>query len=170
MLAACDRGGPGHVAPPLALAVRVGSDTSRAQRLETTPPRARVWLRRVSPARPPALDLAPPEAAPSAPVAEPPEEPAPPGLEVSEDLKPPILRAADALAVPERAPRASVELDVRVDEDGAVSDALWAEGSRDSALVEAATACALSMRFYPALRSGRPVAVWCRQRFDFAGR
>ena len=23
------------------------------------------------------------------------------------------------------------------------------------------------MRFYPALRDGRPVAVWCRQRFKF---
>jgi len=26
------------------------------------------------------------------------------------------------------------------------------------------------MRFYPALRGGRPVAVWCRQRFEFGAR
>jgi hypothetical protein len=25
------------------------------------------------------------------------------------------------------------------------------------------------MRFYPARRAGRPVAVWCRERFDFGG-
>jgi hypothetical protein len=23
------------------------------------------------------------------------------------------------------------------------------------------------MRFHPAVKAGRPVAVWCRQRFDF---
>jgi hypothetical protein len=33
--------------------------------------------------------------------------------------------------------------------------------------VDAARECALAMRFYPALRAGRPTAVWCRQRFDF---
>jgi hypothetical protein len=51
-----------------------------------------------------------------------------------------------------------------------VSDALWAEGSQDSTVVEAALACARGMRFYPALRSGRPIAVWCRQRFEFGMR
>src|SRR6266545_850269 len=50
------------------------------------------------------------------------------------------------------------------------ADAGWAGGSEDPARVAAATACARAMRFYPALRAGRPVAVWCRQRFDFPGR
>jgi TonB family protein len=63
-----------------------------------------------------------------------------------------------------------VELDVRIGEDGSVTDALWAGGSADSALTDAATTCALSMRFFPALRAGQPTAVWCRQRFDFTGR
>ena len=72
--------------------------------------------------------------------------------------------------LPDHARRAEVELDVRVDESGEVTDALWAEGSADPALVAAATACALGMRFYPALQSGRPIAVWCRQRFDFGAR
>jgi len=59
-----------------------------------------------------------------------------------------------------------VELDVRVDESGGVSDAIWAGGSREPALVAAATACALGMRFHPAEQAGRRVAVWCRQRFE----
>ena len=59
--------------------------------------------------------------------------------------------------------------DRRVDESGEVTDALWAGGSNDSALVQSATECALRMRFYPALQSGQPVPVWCRQRFDFGG-
>ena len=64
-------------------------------------------------------------------------------------------------------PRGWVGLDVRVDEEGAVSHAEWAGGSRDTALVTSAIECALAMRFFPALRAGRPVAVWCRQRFEF---
>jgi len=58
---------------------------------------------------------------------------------------------------------------VRVDETGEVTDALWTDGSTDSMLVQVATECALSMKFYPALQVGRPVPVWCRQRFDFGG-
>ncbi|HKQ57251.1 MAG TPA: energy transducer TonB, partial [Candidatus Eisenbacteria bacterium] len=92
--------------------------------------------------------------------------PPPPALAVDEDLKPPLPRSSTPLAVPPRA-RGFVELDVRIDEQGSVSDALWAGGSEDPALVEPATRCALEMRFYPALRAGRAVAVWCRQRFDF---
>ncbi|MGH7730963.1 MAG: energy transducer TonB, partial [Candidatus Eiseniibacteriota bacterium] len=61
----------------------------------------------------------------------------------------------------------SLELDVRVDEQGDVSEVLWAGGTRDPALVRAGIACARAMRFFPAQRAGRPVAVWCRQRFDF---
>ena len=55
-------------------------------------------------------------------------------------------------------------------ESGAVTDALWAGGGTDSALVAAARACALGMSFFPALRGGRPVAVWCRERFEIGGR
>jgi hypothetical protein len=104
-----------------------------------------------------------------------PEE-APPGLEVDPGLKPPILRAPGTLALPPgwHGPRTSVDLDVRVDESGRVSDALPALASGDSVvieagLVEAARRCALGMRFYPALQGGRAVPVWCRQRFDFGG-
>jgi outer membrane biosynthesis protein TonB len=59
---------------------------------------------------------------------------------------------------------------VRVSEAGEVTEARWAGGSRDSALTAAATACARSMVFRPALLGGRPVTVWCRQRFDFPAR
>jgi outer membrane biosynthesis protein TonB len=85
---------------------------------------------------------------------------------VSEDLKPPLLQKSGTL-IPPPGKRGSVELDVRVTEEGDVSDALWAGGSSDSLLVAAAISCALEMRFYPALQAGRPIAVWCRQRFDF---
>ena len=90
-----------------------------------------------------------------------------PSLVMDEDLKPPIPIGPAPLELP-RARRSSawVELDVRIDESGAVSDALWADGSADSSTVAATVACALAMRFHPALRHGVPVAVWCRQRFE----
>jgi TonB family protein len=94
----------------------------------------------------------------------------PPALEVDPRLEPPIPKHLGVLRVPRGARRASVDLDVRVAEDGTVSDALWAGGSGDSALVAAAVDCARAMTFYPALQAGRPVAVWCRQRFDFGSR
>jgi len=161
-------------AAPMRLEVNVFADTGRAERLRivlpwTAAPLARadevaIWLARVAPARATAIEAPLPEATP-APVDTTP--PAPPGLEVDPDLKPPLLRVPGALRVPPGIRRVSVELDVRVAEDGSVTDALWAGGAQDIALVAAATDCALSMRFYPALREGRPVAVWCRQRFDF---
>ena len=155
------------------LAVNVYADTGRGGHLEVRPPAARVWLANVTPARMPAPAPALPEALlDSLPL---PEE-APPGLEVDPGLKPPILRAPGTLALPPgwHGPRTSVDLDVRVDESGRVSDALPALASGDSVvieagLVEAARRCALGMRFYPALQAGRPVPVWCRQRFDFGG-
>lgn len=128
---------------------------------------ADVWLARVEPARAPALSPPLPGAAPETLAIGPGE---PPRLEVDEDLKPPILRRARPLLLPPGARPASVELDVRVDEEGRVSDAEWAGGSADSALVRAATDCALAMEFFPALQGGRRVAVWCRQRFDFSRR
>jgi TonB family protein len=64
----------------------------------------------------------------------------------------------------------SVDLDVLVDDTGEVSDVDCTAGCSDSLLVEAARRCARTMRFYPALRGGWPVAVWCRQRFDFGAK
>ena len=160
--------------PPRRLAVSVFADTGRTERLHIAPPplasrdRAEVWLTRVAPARPAPIEAPLPEASP-APV-EDPGPPPPPALQVDPDLKPPILRFPGKLTIPPHTRRGYVELDVRIGEDGSVTDALWAGGSADSSLTEAATTCALSMRFFPALRAGQPTAVWCRQRFDFRGR
>jgi TonB family protein len=155
----------------LALSVRASADTGRMERLEIRPPRpARAWLARVTPAPPGAFHAPLPEAEPDTLV---PEVATPPVLEVEPGLMPPLLRDAAALTLPAGLPGArerrfeSVLLDVRVSEAGVVTDVLAAGGSTDSALVEAATACAERMRFYPARRGGEPVAVWCRQRFDF---
>lgn len=155
--------------PPRALAVDVLADTGRSERLRIVPPAAAVWMTRVAESRPVSPAPAPkkwdaplPEAGPAAL----PVEPAP-TLEIEGDLQPPWLRDAPPLAVPRGTRAGRVELDVRVDETGRVSDAEWAGGSEDSLLVNAAVRCALGMRFYPARQGGRPVAVWCRQRFDF---
>jgi|SRR5262245_757739 len=158
--------------PPRALPVAVFADTGRTTTLHVEPPSSRagdgdqahatVWLTSVSPARTEPAAQASPEPSPDTLV---PAAP-PPALIVDGNLKPPLPRSQTPLAVP-RGARGSVELDVRVDEQGRVSDVEWADGSRDSALVRAARECARSMRFFPAERAGRPVAVWCRQRFDF---
>lgn len=153
---------------PYPLPVDVYADTGRGGPLRVgapavPPARASVWLARVSPARAASLPVPPVEVAPE--TLEVPST-APPMLAVDDGLKPPLPRTRAPLAVPAGA-RGFVELDVRVDERGRVSDALWAGGSEDSLLVRAASECALSMGFYPALRAGRPVAVWCRQRFEF---
>ncbi len=157
------RPGPARSVP---LAIHVYADTGRGGRLELPiRRRARVWLAHVSPTR-----LPPPS--PALPRLVPEDLPAiqesPPPLEVDTGLKPPVLRRPGVLALPSggNGGRGSVELDVRVDESGRVSDAVWAGGSADTALVSAARRCALGMYFYPALRAGRPVAVWCRQRFE----
>ena len=151
------------------LPVHVYSDTGPGVRLQV-PLRAtaRVWLARVTPSRLPPPSPALPEALPeSLPLL----EESPPALEVDSGLKPPLLRVPGVLTLPPGRTRArgSVELEVRVDESGLVSDVTWVGGSTDSVLVAAARRCALGMRFHPALRAGRPVAVWCRQRFDFGG-
>jgi len=167
--AACGRRQAPAEPKPYALPVDVYADTGRAEPLRVAvpatpaaPPRASVWLARVSPMR---AEMPPPDVS-SDTVAVAPQPP--PALAVDEDLKPPIPRSRAPLAVPPHA-RGFVELDVRVDEEGNVSDALWAGGRDEPDLVRAATDCALGMRFYPALRAGRPVAVWCRQHFDFGG-
>jgi hypothetical protein len=155
------------------LAVNVYADTGRGGHLEVRPPAARVWLASVTPARQPVPAPALPEALPDSLL--PPDDP-PPGLALNPGLKPPVLRTPGTLALPPgwRGPRTWVDLDVRVDESGRVSDVLLVPAGGDSAvigvgLVEAARRCALGMRFYPALRGGQAVPVWCRQRFDFAG-
>ncbi len=158
------------------LPVDVAADTTRSIRLrpadsipeDRTPPgadstpRASAWLARVSPE--PASRLEP-----SVEIAEPQvgSWPAPPVLEVDEGLKPPIARGSATLKMPRGAADGWVELDVRVDETGAVSDVEWVGGATDSARIEAATAYAFAMRWFPALQAGRPIAVWCRQRIDF---
>lgn len=155
----------------LALSVRAGADTGRMEHLEIRPPRpARAWLAGVTPARPGAISAPLPEAAPDTLL---PEAPSPPVLQVEPGLLPPVLREAATLTLPAGLTGVrdhrfeSVMLDVRVSETGEVTDVLGAGGSADSALVEAASACVKRMRFYPARRGGEPVAVWCRQRFDF---
>jgi len=171
--------GCGRQTPPSGRAVRlpvnVFADTARTVRLapwsplpgatSPAPPVATVWLAHVSPAAP---------APPGIPAPEPDSVqapwPTPPPLAVDEDLKPPIPRDAATLRVPAGSRPGWVEMDVRVDETGAVSDAEWAGGSQDSALVRAASDCAFAMRFFPAVQGGREVAVWCRQRFDFGRR
>ena len=180
LVTGCGRAGPtsqgeGRHEAPRALPVAVFADTGRTTTLRVQPPpsgagvtlgaRASAWLTRVSPARvePAALPSAEPEVEPTADSL--PSSP-PPALVVDEHLRPPLPRTRAPLAVPPGA-RGSVELDVRVNELGEVSEIRWAEGSRDRALVRAATDCARAMRFFPAERAGRPVAVWCRQRFDF---
>ncbi len=149
------------------LAVDVRADTGRTITLDVPPPApaARVWAARVSLARasfppPPVPEPAPDSAAVTAFAV-------PPAFAVDAGLKPPILRQAAPLWVPAGAAAAQIELDVNVDETGAVTDVEWASGARDTALVRAARRCAFAMRFFPAERAGRPVAVWCRQRFDF---
>jgi hypothetical protein len=183
-LVSCGRTHPGPAersfqkTPPgghLAVPVDVLADTAHAgqARVPLTPTLpmpindARVWVARVAPANPAGNEPPWPTAAPDSLAVSSAE---PPTLAVDEDLKPPIPRDRARLTLPAGAGPGRVELDVRVDETGAVSDAIWAGGSRDSALVEAATACALGMRFYAAEREGRRVAVWCRQQFDFTRR
>jgi len=174
--AGCGRGRPADERPEsVRLPVDVFADTARDVRFSdsvltrtpeppdtTAAPRASVWLARVSPTAPGPID-------PSVASAEPQAGgwPEPPTLDVDEGLKPPIPRGSSRLIVPRGADPGWVELDVRIDENGAVSDVEWAGGAIDSARVEAATACAFAMRYFPALQDGRAVAVWCRQRFDF---
>jgi len=169
LLASCSRQRQA-VDATLPLPVEIRADTGQAQVLDVhAPPQAHVWVARVAPVRASPLELEVPDAPPDSVISPAP----PPMLEIDDNLKPPILKSRAILKVPPSYGRQrsvqSVELDVRVDEFGEVTDALWAGGSNDSALVQNATECALRMRFYPALQSGQPVPVWCRHRFDFGG-
>lgn len=170
-----------QVPQPVTLPIEVLADTGRAWEADYIPGTvlgARAWLARVSDSppvspgaavpKPAAIEVPLPDAAPDTLL---PDWPSPPALEIPAGLEPPILRSAAPLRIPRgRHANASVELEMRVDERGEVSDVRWAGGSSDPALVEAAIECARSMRFIPARRGGEPVAVWCGQRFDFGGR
>lgn len=148
------------------LAVTVLADSAETAslppaRLGLAPPEARLTLVRIAAAR---ADVAAalPEPEPSAP----PDREAAAFAEAGDDeLRPPIARGPATVRL--RAPRRSwLELDVRVDERGEVSDAIAVGGDADSATVRAAIDAALGLRWYPATRRGRAVAVWCRQRFE----
>jgi TonB family protein len=79
-------------------------------------------------------------------------------------LKPPIARGLHQIL---RAGRGgSVTLDVRVDEEGQVSDVEVVTSDADSLTIAAATAAAYATRYHPAMRGESRVAVWCRQVFD----
>jgi len=150
-----------------ALEVDVFADSTRSMPLHVEPPAARIWMSRVTPA---SLDAVPLPSGGTDTVAAPSMAAAmEPPATLDAPLVPPILKERAQLVVPSRLPRgvSFVELDVRVDESGAVSEARWAGGSEDSVLVRSATECARRMRFLPALRGGNPVAVWSRQRFEF---
>jgi TonB family protein len=187
VVAACSPGTPRHAARPvLTSRARVAADTGPARALPVVaPPRAHVWLARVGAtpradggegvstdpagravARAPLPSPALPE--PVAP--ELPDTSRGPALVVEAGLLPPLLSSADPLRGPRGRAAGGVELDLRVDASGEVGEARWAGGSRDTVLVQAALACARSMRFLPATRGGVHVPVWCRERFDFPRR
>ncbi len=108
------------------------------------------------------LALEPPEAGP----APPPEAEAGTREPVGLELKPPIPRGAPSLPRGGRGGR--VVLDVRVDEDGMVSDVEPVGADADSATVAAAVDAAFASRWYPAMLGLQRVAVWTRQVFAVA--
>lgn len=150
---------------PETLAVTVLADSAEAAGLPPASPGV---------ARPPRLALvrialgraevgAPlPEPEPGVPEA-PEAAPSPPASD--DELRPPLPRGATVVKL-RAARRGWVELDVRVDERGEVTDAIPVGGEADPATVAAATEAAFAQRWYPATHRGEPVAVWCRQRFE----
>ena len=147
---------PEHPIVPLG-----GGDTLRLERvtlerarLEPSAPTPQVA---VTPAEP---SLEPPVPEPGSdepPAPEPPAE----GAADERTLLPPIARGLPASPIAGRGGR--VTLDVRVDEQGDVSDALFVESDADSVTVHAAIAAAEAVRYHPALLGGQPIAVWTRQ-------
>lgn len=118
-----------------------------------------------APPRTPPASVAPATPSPERPVPEPDEPPAAaPQARLGFDervLQPPIPRGAPAIVTAGRGGR--VTLDVRVDEQGDVSDALLVESDADSVSVNAAIDAASAIRYHPALLGGTPTAVWTRQ-------
>lgn len=143
-------------------------DSGASVRLAVRPPVTGVRLAEVTPARGTTLAPPLPSAAPDSAI---PSSDGTAATATDDALHPPIPRAAGSLAAPSTLQRAEfVELELLVDERGDVSDVRWVDGARDSALVRAARDGAATLSFYPALLRGRPVAVWCRQRFEFTPR
>lgn len=143
-----------------------GGDTLRLERVTLE----RGSLDRAAPI--PGVAVSPAEPSPEPPSPEPGEPPAPepaaPGPADARTLLPPIARGAPSTTIAGRAAdakqaRAHVTLDVRVDEQGDVSDAILVESDADSATVQTAIGAAEAVRYHPALLGGRPVAVWTRQ-------
>jgi TonB family protein len=167
LLASCGRS-PVPATPSVPLAVQVMADTAHrtAAATEVPPPAVSVWLERVDRVRAAAVDPPLPDAAPDTTIPDSPPAPA-----IDPGLTPPVLAGPAPVLAPRDAQgaplRGRVELDLQVSESGEVTRTRWAGGSADRLLVNAATACALGMRFHPALHGDQPVAVWCRQRFDF---
>lgn len=131
-------------------------------------PAARVWLSRVRRAAP--VTIAPgPARPPAVPEPEPAQLPDTGATAaVSDALLPPVLRTPGTLVLPPGAAhRAWVDLDVHVSASGDVDQVRWSGGSGERAQIDAASQCARTMRFFPAEQAGRPVAVWCTQRFEF---
>jgi hypothetical protein len=146
--------------------VTLGADTARSGRLAIGRPRApRDPLSAVAPAPPPEEALPPPEAGPDS------VPPGAPSAAAADPMfRPPILRGAPVLIQPRGSAHVSIDLDLRVDADGHVREVREVEGASDTAALSAARACALGMRFYPALRAGQPVTAWSRRRFEFGAR
>ena len=147
---------------PLEVLADRAPDASLTPARISSAPSARLVLLRIAPER--ASVASPPEASPAEPPAAADE---PERLPSDDRLHPPVPRASTLLQLAGARGR-WVELDVRVDENGAVSDVEVAGGDADSALVHAAIAAARATRWYPARRAGRAVAVWSRQRLEVA--
>ena len=166
-----DPAAPG--APLSDLPYEVLADSALALRMPAAPwppgpATLHATLERVAPSRA-RLDLPLPDAPPAIPEGAGADERGG-GLAFDDALQPPIARGATPFVVTGRG-RGWIELDVRVDEEGRVSDAeLHGSSGADSAQVAAAVEAAFAMRFHPALRRGEPVAVWSRQRFELGGR
>jgi len=150
---------PEHMVVPLAGAgtltlEHVSVERSRLGRASAAP-EVPVDPGTLSPPLPPAEPDEPPAAAERAP------EPADARL-----LQPPVPLGAPAPSVGSPRGAGRVTLDVRVDENGDVSDALPVESNGDSVVVRVAIDAAMAIRYKPALLGGRPIAVWTRQVID----
>ena len=117
-----------------------------------------------TPAVPP-VAVAPAQPSLELPVPEPAEPPAAkasvPSATDERQLQPPIARGAPARISGGRG--GQVTVDVRVDENGDVSDAMLVASDGDSLAVHAAIEASLAVRYHPALLGGKPTAVWTRQ-------
>lgn len=100
-----------------------------------------------------------PEAAPSASAPE-----------LAAPFTPPVLRQPCSPGVLPGGRHATVELELRVNEDGIVDQFRYASGSADTVVIRAALDCVRVLRFDPARRGGQPVPAWCRRTFTFPGK